>query len=105
MLPRTKFPKSKFRRKWIRHQAVTHKQDFCLSCENQNWCKSGCPITPNGPPEGEDECSGYKTYINYVREYLKSQDNVDRVRAYLNQDIMGKDYMVYNSDKEFEYIN
>lgn len=64
------FAKSRFRRKWIRHQSLSHKQPYCMSCENNSWCRSGCPITPNGPVEGEDECSGYKSFITHVRRFL-----------------------------------
>ncbi len=64
------FAKSRFRRKWVRHQTMTHKQPYCYTCENNSWCRSGCPITPNGPVEGEDECSGYKTFITHVRRFV-----------------------------------
>jgi radical SAM protein with 4Fe4S-binding SPASM domain len=79
------FLKSRFRRKWIRHQSVTHKKDYCMSCENSSFCGSGCPITPNGPSEGEDECSGYKTHLTFVRSWLEVPGNRDVAMAYLRQ--------------------
>lgn len=76
---------SKFRRKWIKHQALTHKKDYCTGCENQHFCQSGCPITPNGPSEGEDECSGYKSYLTHVRKRLADPSARDAAVAYLDQ--------------------
>ena len=92
------FAASKFRRKWVRENNLTHKMPHCETCENQHWCHSGCPITPNGAPQGEDECSGYKTFINHVRAYVKEPDNLSRVEAYLaqmNQDIFATSGLVY----------
>jgi radical SAM protein with 4Fe4S-binding SPASM domain len=79
------FATNKFRRKWIRHQAMTHRQDFCLTCENASWCKSACPITPNGAPDGEDECSGYKSFISHVRTRLETETGRALAHAYLYQ--------------------
>lgn len=79
------FAASKFRRKWIRHQALTHKMPHCEVCENQHWCKSGCPITPNGPQMGEQECSGYKTFINHVRRFSETDDGQAKMLKYLEQ--------------------
>lgn len=76
---------SRFRRKWIRHQALTHKMDYCSGCENLHFCKSGCPITPNGPAEGEDGCSGYRPYLSHVRARLSSPAARDVAIAYLEQ--------------------
>lgn len=79
------FLKSRFRRKWIRHQNLTHKQEHCMGCENSHFCGSGCPITPNGAPEGEDECSGYHSHLSFVRKWLKETGNTDIAMAYLEQ--------------------
>lgn len=79
------FLKSRFRRKWIRHQKVTHKKDYCMGCENSSFCQSGCPITPNGPSEGEDECSGYKTHLSFVRDWLSQPGNHELAMSYLRQ--------------------
>jgi radical SAM protein with 4Fe4S-binding SPASM domain len=65
------FRNSKMRRDSIRIQEISHKKDHCSTCENNTWCKSGCPITPNGPSEGEVECSGYKLFINHIRSYIE----------------------------------
>lgn len=54
------------RRHWIRVMDITHKENHCLSCEFRNFCKSGCPVTPNGPENGQEECSGYKTFLKHV---------------------------------------
>lgn len=79
------YAKSKFRRKWVRHQTLTHKKDYCFDCENAHFCGSGCPITPNGPSEGEDECSGYKTYLTHVRNFVSHDEGRALAVAYLNQ--------------------
>lgn len=70
------------RRKWIRIQNVTHKKDHCFECEYQKWCKSGCPVTPNGPSEGQSECSGYKTFLNHVAEFCKKEENKEMAINY-----------------------
>lgn len=79
------FAKSRFRRKWVRHQNLTHKEDHCHGCENQHFCQSGCPITPNGAAHGEDECSGYRTFLHHVRTWISRPGNRDTAVAYLNQ--------------------
>jgi radical SAM protein with 4Fe4S-binding SPASM domain len=79
------FAKSRFRRKWIRVQNLDHKQSHCFGCENQSFCQSGCPITPNGAPEGEDECSGYRTMLTHVRRYASSSEGRATLDAYLDQ--------------------
>jgi radical SAM protein with 4Fe4S-binding SPASM domain len=65
------FQNSPMRKKWIRIQQTGHRIHECETCENNTWCKSGCPITPNADPHGDEtECSGYKTFINYTRVLL-----------------------------------
>lgn len=62
------FVNSPLRKKWIRIQNFGHRIDECATCENNTWCRSGCPITPNADPHGDEtECSGYKTFINHIR--------------------------------------
>lgn len=65
---------SKSRRKWIRVQTIGHRESHCLSCENNTWCKSGCPITSN-KLEIEGDCSGYKNFINFVRKWMENDEN------------------------------
>ena len=79
------FSRNAFRRKWIRVQHVDHKKGHCLNCENSSWCQSGCPITPNGVPEGEVECAGYKTFLTHIRHFIK-QGGRDVMMSYLAQD-------------------
>lgn len=79
------FANSPSRRKWIRVQQLDHKKDHCYTCENNTWCKSGCPITPNGPSEGQEECAGFKTFITHVRNFLKDESNMEIVSQYLNK--------------------
>ncbi len=72
------FKNSPMRKKWIRIQQVGHRIDECSTCENANWCKSGCPITGNACSiNGEtDDCSGFKVYINHVRKFIsESEEN------------------------------
>jgi len=78
------FAGSWLRRKWIRHQNLDHKKNHCMSCENNTWCRSGCPITGNGTPDGETECSGYKSFITHVRRYVEAGGR-DAVLAYIDQ--------------------
>lgn len=67
------FKNSPMRKKWIRIQQVGHRIDECATCENASWCKSGCPITGNACAIGNerDDCSGFKTYINHVRNFIE----------------------------------
>lgn len=69
------FVMSESRRNWIRIQNVTHKKSYCQTCDYQTWCQSGCPVTPNGPEENQTECSGYKTFLNYVRDFCSTEEN------------------------------
>jgi radical SAM protein with 4Fe4S-binding SPASM domain len=69
------FQNSPMRKKWIRIQQAGHRINECETCENNTWCKSGCPITPNADPHGDEtECSGYKTFINHVRGLLSDAE-------------------------------
>lgn len=76
------FASSPMRRKWIRIQAVDHRKDHCAVCENRSWCKSGCPITPNGPSDGQDECAGYKRFVDYVRDFVSLPSGLEMARNY-----------------------
>lgn len=74
---------SSARRNWIRIQNVTHKKPHCYSCEFNHWCKSGCPVTPNGPADGETECSGYKSFLLHVLRYAEqSPEHRERLISY-----------------------
>jgi radical SAM protein with 4Fe4S-binding SPASM domain len=66
---------SKGRRKWIRMMNIDHKEDHCLSCEFRSFCASGCPVTPNGPRNGQSECSGYKSYLLHVQDFCSISDH------------------------------
>lgn len=81
------FMSSGARRDWIRVQNITHKKDHCTTCEYNYWCKSGCPITRNGPSEGEAECSGYKTYLKHIDDFSKDSDRRDLLIKYINGDV------------------
>jgi len=88
------FSHSPLRRKWIRVQEVGHRNDYCHKCENHSWCKSGCPITPNsGGDSGEIECSGYKSFLTHIRNYINtSSDNRDRIENYFNGKYFSREY-------------
>lgn len=77
------FIESSERRKWIRIQGVDHKKSHCHSCEFNKWCKSGCPITPNGPSDGQRECSGYKTYLLHVAAALSRPGVLEKAMKYV----------------------
>lgn len=95
------FQNSPIRKKWIRIQAVGHRINECASCENNTWCKSGCPITPNADPHGDEtECSGYKTFISYIREKLKNEQILKIMEGYRN----GKFTPSWSNDNENRII-
>jgi len=79
------FSRNAFRRKWIKIQKMDHKKPHCMGCENASWCQSGCPITPNGVPDGEVECAGYKTFLSHIRGFIGNGGR-DLMVAYLDQD-------------------
>lgn len=68
------FRKSEGRRKWIKIQDITHKENHCTTCEYNSWCKSGCPMTPNGPPNNQQECSGFKRFLLHVDAYMSQSE-------------------------------
>jgi len=75
--------RSEGRRNWIRIMDVTHKKDHCSVCEFRSFCKSGCPVTPNGPSEGQQECAGYKSHLLHVQAYCKEHpEDVDMLVDY-----------------------
>lgn len=78
------FQESEGRRKWIRIANVTHKKDHCSVCEYQSWCSSGCPVTPNGPSEGQEECSGYKRFLKHVETSCRDPEVYAIVMDYLS---------------------
>lgn len=69
------FIASDLRRNWIRVNDVTHREHHCHTCEFRSFCRSGCPVTPNGPHHGERECSGYKGFLLHVQQFFN--DNPD----------------------------
>ncbi|WP_318493599.1 radical SAM/SPASM domain-containing protein [Photobacterium leiognathi] len=78
------FTNSKERRGSIRIQRIDHKMSHCSSCEFNSWCKSGCPITPNGPDNGQSECSGYKKFLLHIKNYLENNiDGLKTINKYL----------------------
>lgn len=80
------FIESPERRKWIRVNDVTHKESHCHTCEFRHFCKSGCPVTPNGPRNGQAECSGYKSYLLHVADYVER--NPEQKKLLLDYTIM-----------------
>lgn len=91
------FASSKFRRKWVRHQAVEHRNDYCLGCENFHFCKTGCPITPNDPATEGGECSGYKSFLTHVRRLAATESGLASLRGYLGQKRLRDDsFSVYD---------
>lgn len=87
----TSFQNNPLRKKWIKIQAVGHRIDECMDCENNKWCKSGCPINPqkgHNAYGNEEDCSGYKIYINHIREFLKNENNLDLAKKYIAGDLM-----------------
>ena len=67
-------------------QSYGHKRSHCQGCENSSWCHSGCPITPNGVPDGEVECSGYKTFLSHIRQFIANGREAE-LYAYLDLDL------------------
>lgn len=77
------FIQSPSRRKWIKINDITHRESHCHTCEFRAFCRSGCPVTANGPANGQKECSGYKSYLLHVQAYLKNNpDKLERIKQY-----------------------
>jgi radical SAM protein with 4Fe4S-binding SPASM domain len=81
------FAKSPQRLQSIRLQVMGHKGDHCHVCEFNHWCGSGCPITPNGAKDDEQECSGYKVFLKYVQAFNETEEGEVLIKAYLEQDM------------------
>lgn len=83
------FESSSERRKWIRIQQAGHRISECESCENASWCRSGCPITPNGRKiDGRaDDCSGFKEFVNKARELTMTKDGMEFATRYHSGEI------------------
>lgn len=80
------------RRNWIRIMDVTHKESHCHTCEFRHFCKSGCPVTPNGPANGQAECSGYKTFLLHVKAYSDQNPEMrDKLLAYSSRQLSDLD--------------
>lgn len=77
------FAKSPQRRRWIRIQTLDHRKDHCRSCENNAWCKSGCPITCNELAGPQDECAGYRGFLSFVRNAVDNEQGRALALAYL----------------------
>lgn len=77
------FQASSARRFWIRLQAVGHRNDHCATCENNAWCRSGCPINPQSGEGGEAECAGFKVFLDHVRERCRDAQFHGMARRYL----------------------
>ncbi|WP_310622241.1 radical SAM/SPASM domain-containing protein [Flexibacterium corallicola] len=80
------FVGSSLRRKWIRYHNVGHNNAHCSQCSYSEFCKSGCPITPNVPENDGYECSGYHSHLRHVSSWLlESADNKKLAIQYLTQ--------------------
>lgn len=91
------FEQAPLRKKWIRIQAVGHRIDDCYECENSSWCKSGCPITGNACQINgvTDECSGFKSFITHVRNFIEQSDeNMRFALSYMQGDLLPKKYQL-----------
>lgn len=81
------FSNSPLRRSWLRVQAGGHKRDHCMQCQFNSWCKSGCPNLPNGPQDGQEECSGYYSYLTHVKSVLTNPINRKLFIEYLGEEL------------------
>lgn len=52
---------------------LNHDNLYCNTCEYNVWCKTGCPIMSNNIIE-EGDCSGYKLFLNYIKEQLQDKE-------------------------------
>ena len=73
------FVASEQRRNWIRVMSLDHKKPHCGACEFNDFCRSGCPVTPNGPDDGQTECSGYKGYLSHILERVKQSKGNEQI--------------------------
>lgn len=78
------FARSPQRRKWIRIQTIDHRKDHCKTCENNTWCKSGCPITCNDKATEQDECAGYRGFLSFVRNAVDNEAGRALALAYMS---------------------
>ena len=88
------FESNPLRKKWIRIQQSGHRIDECYTCENASWCKSGCPISGNACSINNvvDECSGYKSFITHVRNFVsESDENKKMANDYFQQKFIPKE--------------
>jgi len=88
-----KFMNAPPRKEWIRIQNINHKENHCMSCEYNTWCKSGCPITNNVKSNKESECSGYKSFLNHVKSHLENENDLNLLLNYakpLGEEIIKK---------------
>ncbi|RMG24704.1 MAG: SPASM domain-containing protein [Methanobacteriota archaeon] len=69
------FLESTTRKKWVRHSRTTHQKSWCMTCEFNSWCKSGCPLIENEP---YPNCSGFKPYLLHVKDFCRGNRSVAR---------------------------
>lgn len=89
------FQNNPLRKKWIKIQVAGHRIPDCYECENNKWCKSGCPINPQKGHNSygiETECSGYKTYLDHIRDFLKDPENKNLCLDYAEGNLIRKDF-------------
>lgn len=89
--------KSPERKKWIRIQVAGHRINDCQTCENNTWCKSGCPINENKGHNNnnEEECSGYKMFLDHIRIFVQDENNKKIVLQYLDKNLLPEHYKKY----------
>ncbi len=78
------FSTSMTRRRWVREQSFAHTRAHCQGCPHASWCRSGCPLTGNGAEDGEDECSGYRSFLDHVCAFCEG-DGRTLAGAYLER--------------------
>lgn len=76
------FVSSHERRKWIRIQ-ISDATSHCSSCEYFSWCRGGCPINKR-QYKNDDECPGFKSYLNHVKTRLEDETTRKAALAYLS---------------------
>jgi len=72
------FYESAKRRKWIRISKSERTMNVCNSCRYYTVCSTGCPLTI---AYENNECSGYKIFLDYVNKYYS--ENKELVDKYL----------------------
>jgi radical SAM protein with 4Fe4S-binding SPASM domain len=76
------FRRNQRRRQWIVKQQMFNLCDKCTGCENIKWCKGNCPISSHCVGGKDDDCAGFKMFIDHVRNFISNDEGKKLVTRY-----------------------